>query len=254
MNCKAFLINLADHGERRHRSVKLIENIGVDYEVIPAVDGRVKNDRVEELVKRSNSKEIIGRQIGTREIACALSHLKCYHSLITSPLNWALVLEDDIQLREMTPSEFNQTFTQILEHVHTTEPTVILLGHHLTYERTEDGKPRLFSRKSCVLRDRNMGPFSERPSGGYAYLINRTAAEQRILEMEKIDYPIDYWLPKNYRLTGLFPPLVDFDSNIESEIQQDRQPSLEVNTLNATVKKILLRSRSYLYQLTRSYD
>ena len=127
MSCPVFIINLARSPDRRQHMEAELQRVGIrDYTFVNAVDG---NDLKPEVIlahqkkiqqhynltlrkdpkfsslreyalsprqqKDLNTSEIYCCQETNYELACSLSHLKCYELLLDSGAEAALILEDD---------------------------------------------------------------------------------------------------------------------------------------------------------------
>lgn len=90
-----YIINLKRSIERRKAITTQCDNLGLKYEVIEAIDGRLFSPAELELHAAD-----INYADRPNEIGCALSHLKVYEKLMESQSELALVLEDDALLSE----------------------------------------------------------------------------------------------------------------------------------------------------------
>jgi len=103
---------------RREVIEKQLKKLGLDYEIVSAVDGRQMNE--EELERITARKgDFMKSQAG-----CMLSHLKVYERMQNEPDEYALVLEDDViatekgmknVLHEMEP-RLNNTHITLLTY------------------------------------------------------------------------------------------------------------------------------------------
>jgi glycosyl transferase family 25 len=92
---RVYVINLARSPDRRAYIMAELRKIGLDHEIITAVEGRELDMDDASIVDPS----LIARSafpVGTA--GCALSHLRVYQKIIEDGLDEALVLEDDIVL------------------------------------------------------------------------------------------------------------------------------------------------------------
>lgn len=261
----AFVINLDDHIEKRVKISSLMTDTRVRVSFVKAVDGRIFNSEIMSLLDSSQALEVIGRDMGSREVACALSHISCYKALLKSKDEWCLILEDDILFRQ---SESASKLVNVIDSIISVIPQsecgkVVLLGHHLTYDRNRDGVPSkrghraLIKHSSACNNSQLLSYFAERPSGGYAYLINRRAAQVRIKDFKSVNYPIDYWVPsRNFSIYGVFPPIFDFDKDSKSDISLDRgeEPSRGRALIIRSIKVATLRILSKIKQKVCVYD
>ena len=97
MKFKTFFINLKKRSDRLVFMSEQLKKLGIDFTVQEGVDGETydfKNDYDEELHKKNNS----GRTMSKWEKGCALSHKIVLEKIILENLDYALVLEDDVEL------------------------------------------------------------------------------------------------------------------------------------------------------------
>ena len=89
---KTYLINL-DRSIDRLEAMKIrLKTIGVDFERVSGIDGN-KFPPVDYTTKSPNAR--YPHHLSAGEIACFLSHKKCWELLIKSNEEWALILEDN---------------------------------------------------------------------------------------------------------------------------------------------------------------
>lgn len=98
---KIFVINLNESTERLERLKSEFERIGLDFERIPAVDGRKlsENQIFEHYSSKLNRKKYFV-PLSRPEIGLYMSHLKACEKIISESLDFGIILEDDIVLKE----------------------------------------------------------------------------------------------------------------------------------------------------------
>lgn len=98
---KVFVINLNESIERLERLKFEFERIGLDFERIPAVDGRKlsENQIFEHYSSKLNRKKYFV-PLSKPEIGLYMSHLKACEKIISENLDFGIILEDDIVLKE----------------------------------------------------------------------------------------------------------------------------------------------------------
>ena len=98
---KIFVINLNESTERLERLKSEFERIGLDFERIPAVDGRKlsENQILEHYSSKLNRKKYFV-PLSKPEIGLYMSHLKACEKIISENLDFGIILEDDIVLKE----------------------------------------------------------------------------------------------------------------------------------------------------------
>lgn len=99
-----FVINLKTQVERRRFIEDQLNSIGLNYELINAVEGVNLNQTElrgynKDLAVKNNGEEMVAGEIG-----CALSHIKIYERMVREDIKQCVVLEDDVVL----PENFNE--------------------------------------------------------------------------------------------------------------------------------------------------
>ncbi|MFJ5409258.1 glycosyltransferase family 25 protein [Pectobacterium punjabense] len=93
---KTFVVNLEKDKEKKVKIESECRKAELNYEIISAVDGRKINDN--EL--KSKVHPISLNYLSKGEIGCALSHQKVYKKIIDDDIEYALILEDDVDLSQ----------------------------------------------------------------------------------------------------------------------------------------------------------
>lgn len=99
---RIILINLDGDTERRRRVEGRLRALGLDWERLPAVDGRRLTPSHEVLVDRKEQ-AARGLRISPGEIGCWLSHRAAQRKIAEGPERMALILEDDLDVHEDLP-------------------------------------------------------------------------------------------------------------------------------------------------------
>lgn len=90
-----FVVSLPDCTNRRNTISQALQNLGIAFEFVDAVDGRHGLDpQYEDQIDRAAARRA-GRILSDAEFACALSHLSVYRRIVSQNLAYALILEDD---------------------------------------------------------------------------------------------------------------------------------------------------------------
>lgn len=93
---KAFVINLKRNPERLASISSQLNNLGIEFEVIEATDGKKLSEKdLIKLYSTSESLRHIKKPLTPGEIGCADSHLRIYEKIVEQNLPYSLVLEDD---------------------------------------------------------------------------------------------------------------------------------------------------------------
>ncbi len=90
-----FVVSLPDCTDRRETISMALDNLGIEFEFVDAVDGRQGLDpKYEDQIDRATAL-LRGRILSDAEFACALSHINVYRRIVLENIAYALILEDD---------------------------------------------------------------------------------------------------------------------------------------------------------------
>src|SRR5690625_4226312 len=94
-----FVISLIDAHERRRRIAEQCAELGLEIQILDAIDGRAGLPaELEAEVDRAAAEIRQRRALSDAEFACALSHRSVYQKIVQSSLPGAVILEDDAVL------------------------------------------------------------------------------------------------------------------------------------------------------------
>lgn len=237
---KTYILNLEKDKDRRSYMELLLqpfENSILDVEFIQAIYGKKMSEAELDANFDNNIayRKRYGRYCSPGEIGCTLSHRCAYQKLIDSSQEYALILEDDIEIKK----GFVEVLQQVDSLLQTVKPQILLLSGGYVYLN------------KCSCKNMNIASVFD----GYythSYLINRAAA-QLILDV-KASYFADDWIylrKLGVLVQGVIPHVVNqkmdgtFNSNIweESHVIDKFKlnfMSLLTCALNRVIKKILL--------------
>lgn len=98
-NFKIFIINLAHSTERWQHVSQQLERLQLPYERIDAVYGKTLSDsEIDAVFSTTLADKYFHYRLTRGEIACYLSHIKAWQQIIDDGLDFAIVLEDDINI------------------------------------------------------------------------------------------------------------------------------------------------------------
>ena len=223
MRCPVFIINLARSADRRQHMEAELKKVGItDYTFVNAIDGNDLKPEVllahqkkiqqhynltlrkdpkfsslreyalsPKLRKYLNTSEIYCYLITKYELACNLSHLKCYELLLDSGAEAGLILEDDAELSADLP--------KIIQHVDRFSPhwQVAYAGHMPFRMETN-----IYTRKE-VYKGYTMGQACGSLSSNLAYFISRKGAT--------------YWRHTRNLLGGNYPSIEAFCADLPTK-------------------------------------
>ncbi|WP_239326534.1 glycosyltransferase family 25 protein [Snodgrassella gandavensis] len=96
---KTFLINLDRRPDRLMFVKQQLENLGIAFERVSAVDGNCLTDEQKVFFNQQRFALECKRKAVNGEIGCALSHQAVWQRIVAENIPYALILEDDVQLK-----------------------------------------------------------------------------------------------------------------------------------------------------------
>lgn len=162
------------------------------------------------------------RHLSYGELACFLSHKKCWETLLRSDEEWALVMEDDIYFSPKAKALLSSS-DWIPEGVDVCQVA--------SYKK-EPERCWVDSKSVIEVGDRFSLKKMMRPTsyGTQAYWINRRAAEEALALTKQINQPVDHFMfdqwdefCKSVSVYSLFPFVVYQDYDLPSIIDEDRK-------------------------------
>ena len=225
-----WVISLERATDRRAFVRQVFGELGVDYEVIDAVDGLQLDERSIRAYSEWRALFRYGRGLGRGMLAASMSHLRAYERMLANDVPEVLIVEDDVRPnpdilrvldeRDRFPSDWDVvTFHSLFEW---SRPTPV-----------DDG---------AIANGYNICTYERTPMGLQAYLINHSAA-RRVLD---IAYPIclppDELLfrprPAGLTVYGIEPsPVVHED--FASEIHRTDAPAAVMSTTLAPLQAVV---------------
>lgn len=94
-----YLINLDGSDTRLLSAQQQLQQAGLDFIRVSAVDGRNKNFDDFECVNPSRMWSYLGRELSGGEVGCYLSHVECVKRFLDTDADIGIVLEDDIRIK-----------------------------------------------------------------------------------------------------------------------------------------------------------
>jgi len=188
-----FVISLARAPDRRATISQHLTNLGIEYRLIDAVDGKA--------MTASQIAEIVapGKEMHPGAVGCYLSHINVYEIIRDENIEVALVLEDDTHLDPRVRS-------------------LLLNGcDHLNWDYCfldcddhNDQGPIFYDSDSGVVLGSGFTAYSlsSGPQTTHAYLITRSAAMNRLAHAFPLEKPIDLYdhLPYPIHFCSLVNP------------------------------------------------
>ena len=182
----AFIINLDRSPERLLHVQKQLDEAGISYTRVAAVEGSALSlphpQYNENLYKLKH-----GKRTSMGELGCYFSHLKVYEQFLETDLPYVLVCEDDITIPTNTAS--------VLAEVEGMQTPWDLVKISKINSSVPISVESLTEPYSLAI---NLG----RHTGSGAYLINRRAAESLLRRISVMTIPFDHAFDKEWR-TGI---------------------------------------------------
>ncbi len=239
-----FVINVKSYTERRQHITQELQKLALPYRMIEAVDGQLLSD--DEIQKVYSEKETIKytkRPLSNGEIACALSHISIYQTMLAEDIKEAIILEDDAAL--------NQQFIETVHTARTLLPKdwqLLLLGYGEFFEHVNffDGKKqhrqhvcRIPIAKSLSADLSIALPLSV-VYGGFAYLINQSGAKQLLEKTQLLSRPFDCYTGdrKIINLYCVEPRCASINRALQSSIEEDRARLYKKNRLQSKTDQV----------------
>jgi glycosyl transferase family 25 len=183
---RAYVINLARSLDRRKYITAELKKIGLDYEIITAVDGRDLDLHDPTTVDPSLMKRTgeLANPFPEGIVGCALSHLHVYKKIVADGLDAALILEDDVSL----PADLGSLADAVADQLTGAEVALLSVDSPDVCKMGLEGSVHLPSSRLLAL------PIDIRqPQSAGAYIITREACERMIKCVPPIRVHADDW-------------------------------------------------------------
>ncbi|HPD83389.1 MAG: glycosyltransferase family 25 protein [Alphaproteobacteria bacterium] len=208
-----FIISLPEAVERQNRITNIMNDLGLEFEFVEAVDGRAFDVLHHPNYSPKKRLRYFGKHLTGGEIGCTLSHKKIYQRMINQKIPRALIFEDDIIIRD----GFLETLQEIL-----IMPVPYDMVRFLGSPKLERLKLRpVYKFKSDHALTRHTGM----PGGAHATLMTLGGAEKILKHLDKTPYPIDALMGRSWETKldwyTVRPGLVPQDRAIQSMIGDD---------------------------------
>lgn len=211
MNFHAYIINLK-HAEKRWEHMRSqLDALNIPYTRIEGVYGDQLTDPVDGYNER-RYQILTGKTTNKREIGCYFSHMKALTCFLESDLQYALILEDDIQL----PPRITTLLSESIEYAGKWDMlrlTSSREGEYLPFAKLS-GEYEL----ACNLKVlKNTG----------AYFVNRHAAQCCVNKMLPMCLPYDRALDREwtlgFRTVCMIPFPIQLDEEFPSQIPKAKR-------------------------------
>ena len=176
----AFLINL-DRATERLKFVKpRIDQLGLSFERISAIDGKLlSEEEIQKFCDQEQFKKYFKMLPEKETIGCSLSHEKALRMFLESEYEFALIFEDDV---EFDPCELKDCVEKAIEKKD--------LFDILSFEVTHNRFPLKIS---DLCEDKYMALYFTAVKHAGCYLINRSAVKKLLDKFFPIIMPFDHY-------------------------------------------------------------
>ncbi|MCO6521367.1 MAG: glycosyltransferase family 25 protein [Snodgrassella sp.] len=270
---KTFLINLDRRPDRLMFVKEQLENLDIDFKRVSAIDGNCLTDEQKAVFDQQRFALECKRKLVVGEIGCALSHQKVWQQMVAENIPYALILEDDVQLKPELASlladvrnyesfDFlNLTLKKPFYDVDATVVNSFVNKHHVVRPRFW----QLFKRRSWRSMERKaivkwkifrLHTLSNgmtacecdiAPSLACCYIVSLQGAKSMLLASKTLFYPIDkvwHYCGGQLKEAFLVEPLA-FQS-LDSDISHRVRFRL---TLKQKFKRFFVKGRHWQRQL-----
>lgn len=118
---KAFVVSLERSRDRRSHVLNELSKVGIDYEIIDAVDGDLLEPS---WVGRASSTWLGPKEFTRGILGCSMSHVNARSAVLSAGLDAAIILEDDVVL----PATLKAVAEEAARHMDRSEVVLIQMG------------------------------------------------------------------------------------------------------------------------------
>lgn len=246
MNIQTYLINLDSSTERLQQADEQLKKFAIPYQRISAVDGRQLDLTKFSQYDSTQAWQQMGRDLLGAEIGCYLSHIKCIEQFLQSDADYAIVLEDDLNIK-------NNFLPIISESLHWLEQQniewyLMNIGSH----------KRKFSKKLHTFQQYQLVKAYYFPISTFGLIWSRQGAEaffnskyNTTITMP-IDVTLQFWLCRESKGLTFIPSLINHCDDIESNINHSQQ-TRKISNLIPRQKRMWFNKIMALYNMLRKY-
>jgi len=181
---QTWVINLDRAPDRLQRISEQMARLGLRWQRLPAVDARAFTPEQRALLDEAEYRRLHGKDPVPGELGCYLSHVEVMQRFLASDAEFALVLEDDVLLKDSLPAVLQGLVANAarwdmvkLSSVHSGTPVPVLE----------------------VAPGQQLAVMLSRCTGSSAYLINRRAARAYAQGLLPMRLPYDHVFDQGWR-------------------------------------------------------
>ena len=237
---KTFVINLKRSQERRKHIEGQLSTLGIQFEIIDAVDGSELSEETINNFKNIRKaaypkKDRRAWDVSDGVIGCALSHLKAYQEIINRDIEISIILEDDAALSKGLLKLYDPLLINRIKNIHNLDILQLAaVKQHFAY------LPQLKYRgRQKIAEGMTIGMPAKTVPGTCCYLITLEGAKKLLQASQPLRYSSDQLLANSeYFDSGLWvakQPLCfqnrELSSTIENRIHDHRKVSKRLKGL-----------------------
>lgn len=180
---KTYAIALKRSAQRYQYIQKHLSDLGLDFEMIDAVDGsKLSEAEIEEICDMEQVRKFPW-WLTPGAIGCFLSHSKSYEAIVASDDKAGFVVEDDVIL----PKNINQILADVKKEIRPNELILLCYNAPETCELTSQGATQL-------SEGQLLAPVSlQHLRSAVAYVVHRTTAQNILDKFKPISFTADNW-------------------------------------------------------------
>lgn len=209
MNIITYLINLDGSDQRLEQASEQLNRLNIPFSRVSAFDGRQLDPKSVAEYDQAHAISYMGRVLNGGELGCYFSHLDCARRFLATDAQYAIVLEDDMQLATDT----SDVIAQALAWLEQRKMDWYLL--HIGANK------RKIYTTLTKISGRELMHAHYFPMTTTGLVWSRQGAQAFINEHSTIFAPVDnylrWWLTKNNKGLSIWPPLVT-TTGAQSEI------------------------------------
>ena len=216
---KVFVVSLKRSVDRRERINKQLNDAGIEFEFIDAIDASVANFTYSERRNEALTKKRFGYKLLESEIACFASHHIAWEHCIHEN-NPCLILEDNCNISEDLKNYLSQFNS---------------LASKYDFLKLCATKPKLFTTISSIDSKYKIIRYFKRTCGIMGYIITPKAAKVFVTNATQFIEPVDDYMEKPYLhniTTYCTHPALVFRAKIQSTIGTKRKNKTGITLLD----------------------
>ena len=212
---KIYVINLDRSKDRLEKMKIQFRELGLSFERVAAVDGSKLDEA------QYHSENTFYKALQPNEMACYLSHVKCWHRILEDGVEHGIILEDDVAVDE----HFASIIKKLSNESEKRDLDFVKFSHNKIHRKKATGH--------VPLTDNNhLTKLSPLPVGTLGQWVSNKAARELTAHHAIPKQPIDVFLRNewlfSFTIYNVFPNIVRTAPGTVSTIAQDRTRSSSI--------------------------